>query len=254
MTYVDIHAHLDFPQIISQKEELENEMKKRNITAISNTLNFENYIQTKELYENSTRIKVIPGLYPTDAVTISEEDFQTYLQYLKNHQDEFIAIGEIGLDGKEVTKEDELLVQEQRFITIIELAIELDKPVIIHTRKRELRVLEIIEEFVKKTGFKKFDLHCFCGKKKYFKKIKELGIYCSIPLIILNTESFQSLVEELHISQILVETDSPYLHPEKITNTPLEIPKIYEKIAEIKGYDTIEIENIIYKNYMKFIT
>ena len=144
-------------------------------------------------------------------------------------------------------------MQEKRFITMIELAIELDKPVIIHTRKRESRVLEIIEEFVKTTGFRKFDLHCFCGKKKLLSKIKELRIYCSIPLIILNTESFRFIVEELNISQLLVETDSPFLHPEKKVNTPLEIPKIYEKIAEIKGYDLKEIENIIYRNYMKFI-
>lgn len=251
--YVDIHAHLDFDSIVSQKDEMEQLMNQNNISAISNTLNFENYIKTKELYKNSTQIKVIPGLYPTDAVTITQEDFQEYLQYLKDHQDEFIAIGEIGLDGKEVTDENELLVQEERFITMIELAIELDKPVIIHTRKRELRVLEIIEEFVKKTGFRKFNLHCFCGKKKLLSKIKELRIYCSIPLIILNTESFRFIVEELNISQLLVETDSPFLHPEKKINTPLEIPKIYEKIAEIKGYDLKEIENIIYRNYMKFI-
>lgn len=253
MTFVDIHAHLDFDSIISQKDEMEQNMKERNIYAISNTLNFENYIKTKELYKNSTQIKVIPGLYPTDAVTIKEEDFQKYLQYLRKHQDDFIAIGEIGLDGKEITNADELLVQEERFKQMIELAIEIDKPVIIHTRKRELRVLEIIEEFIEKTGFRKFDLHCFCGKKKLLTKIKELKIYCSIPLIILNTESFKFIVEELNISQLLVETDSPFLHPEKKVNTPLEIPKIYEKIAEIKGYDLKEIENIIYRNYMKFI-
>ena len=253
MAFVDIHAHLDFKEIVFQKEILEQEMKEKNIYALSNTLHFENYIYTKKLYEGSTQIKVIPGLYPTDAVKISEEEFEQYLLYLKEHRDEFVAIGEIGLDGKEVTDPQELVVQEQRFITIIELAIELHKPVIIHTRKREERVIEIIEEYIQKTGFKKFNLHCFCGKKKLFSRIKSLGIYCSIPLIILNTESFRYLVEELDISQLLVETDSPYLHPQKKVNTPLEIPKIYERIATIKGYDSVEIENIIYKNYMRFL-
>ena len=253
MTFIDVHAHLDFPQIIEQKDEMEQKMKENNIKALSNTLNFQNYLETKELYKNSTQIQVLPGLYPTDAVHIEEKDFQNYLQYLRDHQDDFIAIGEVGLDAKEITDEDELLVQEERFKQMIELAIELDKALLIHTRKKELRVIEIIEEYVEKTGFKKFNLHCFCGKKKLFSKIKELGIYCSIPLTILNTESFTFLVEELSISQLLVETDSPFLHPEKKMNIPLEIPRIYERIAEIKGYDTTEIENIIYKNYMKFI-
>ena len=253
MTFVDIHAHLDFDSIISQKDELEQKMKENNIKALSNTLDFENYLKTKELYKNSTQIQVLPGLYPTRAGKISDEEFENYILYLKEHENDYIAIGEVGLDAHETKDEQELLVQEERFKKIIELAIELNKALIIHTRKREQRVLEIIEEYVIKTGFKKFDLHCFCGKKKLFTKIKELGIYCSIPLIILNTESFQMLVEELPISKLLVETDAPFLHPQKEVNTPLQIPKIYEKIAEIKGYDKTEIENIIYKNYMKFI-
>lgn len=253
MTFVDIHAHLDFESISNTKEELEENMKSRGIFALSNTLNLENYFKTKELYKNSKQIKVLPGLYPTDAGIITQEEFEEFLNYLKKHKDEYIAIGEVGLDAHETKDEAQLLVQEERFKTIIELAIELNKALIIHTRKREQKVLEIIEEYIEKTGFRKFDLHCFTGKKKYFETIKRLKIYCSIPLSILNTQSFQMLVESLPISQILVETDSPFLHPDKVTNTPLEIPKIYEKIAQIKGYDLKEIENIIYKNYMKFI-
>ncbi|MCH8519345.1 MAG: TatD family hydrolase [Nanoarchaeota archaeon] len=253
MTFVDIHAHLDFECISNDKATLNEEMKKNNIFALSNTLNLENYIHTKELYKGLSQVQVIPGLYPTNAGKISKEEFEEFLTYLKKHKQEYIAIGEVGLDAHETKDEEVLLVQEERFRKIIELAIELNKALLIHTRKRELKALEIIEEYVVKTGFRKFNLHCFTGKKKYFQKIKELRIYCSIPLTILNTQSFQILVEELPISQLLVETDSPYLHPEKITNTPLTIPQIYAKIAQIKGYDAKEIENILYKNYMKFI-
>ena len=91
------------------------------------------------------------------------------------------------------------------------------------------------------------------GKKKLIKDIKELEIYCSIPLIVLNTQSFQDMVKELPISQLLVETDSPYLNPSRERNSPLNIPKIYEKIAQLKGYDTREVENIIYRNYRLLI-
>lgn len=253
MTFVDVHAHLDFESISKDKEQLNEDMKQNHIFALSNTLNLENYLYTKELYKGLTQIQVLPGLYPTHAGKISNEEFEEFLTYLKQHRNEYLAIGEVGLDAHESQDEELLLVQEERLKKIIELAIELNKALLIHTRKRELKSLEIIEEYVQKTGFRKFNLHCFTGKKKYFQKIKELKIYCSIPLTILNTQSFQILVEELPISQLLVETDSPYLHPEKVTNTPLTIPQIYAKIAQIKGYDTKEIENIIYKNYMKFI-
>ncbi|MFP4402337.1 MAG: TatD family hydrolase [Candidatus Nanoarchaeia archaeon] len=253
MTFVDIHAHLDFQSILEKKEEMLEKMKQNNIIALSNTMNYYNYIQTKEIYQDSKQVHVIPGLYPSNAATINDDEMNQYLKYLKEHKDEFVAIGEVGLDAHESKDEHILQAQEKRFRQIIELAIELNKGLIIHTRKQEEKTLQIIEEYVEKTGFRKFDLHCFTGKKKFFEVIKRLRIYCSIPLVILNTQSFQLLVEALPIGQILVETDSPYLHPDKVTNTPVEIPRIYEKIAQLKGYDSQEVQHIIYKNYMNFI-
>lgn len=60
-------------------------------------------------------------------------------------------------------------------------------------------------------------------------------------------------MDELPIRQLLVETDSPFLNPSKERNSPLNVPIIYEEIAKIKGLDKKEIENIIYRNYMKII-
>lgn len=251
MTYVDFHCHLDWKSFDSDRDKLISDMKKQNIIAVSNTLNRENFEYTKNLYKNYDNVKVCPGLYPTDAVEINEREFTDYLEYIKSIKDEIIAIGEVGLDGKEITEPEQLELQEKRFRKLIELAIEIDKPLIIHTRKREQRTLEIIREYVEKNNFRKFNLHCFCGKKKLIKDIKELRIYCSIPLIVKNTQQFQTLVQELPTSQILVETDSPFLHPDKVRNSPLSVPLIYEEISKIKGYDKKEIENIIYRNFMK---
>jgi len=91
------------------------------------------------------------------------------------------------------------------------------------------------------------------GKKNLINKIKELNIYCSIPVILLNNDSFKNLVKELPVRQLLVETDSPFLNPDKTRNSPLNIIKVYDKIAEIKGYDKDEIKNIIYNNYRKLV-
>lgn len=253
MTFVDVHAHLDFENFDKDRDQLIKDLKENNIITLTNTLNPENYEKTKELFKGHDHIKVCPGLYPQDSEKLTEEQFQEYLKFLEKNQDSFVAIGEIGLD-RHNTKEEELWkLQEQRFRALIELGIKLDKPLIIHTRKAEERVLEILKEYVEKHNFRKFDLHCFSGKKKLIKEIKALGIYCSIPLIVLNTQSFQMLVEELPIRQLLVETDSPFLNPSKERNSPLNIPQIYEKIAQIKGYDSKEIETIIYRNYQKFI-
>lgn len=251
MKLIDLHAHLDFETFDEDREKILDDMKKNNIFCLSNTLNRENYEKSKRIFKNSDVVKVCPGLYPQETETITDEDFNSYLELIK--KDDPIAIGEVGLDRHHTKEPEKWEIQEKRFRQIIEFAIEIDKPLIIHTRKAEQRVLEILEEYVTKTRFNKFDLHCFTGKKKLIKKIKELNIYCSIPLAVLNTESFRILVDELPMRQILIETDSPFLNPDKERNTPLNIPRIYDEIAKIKGYDKKEIENIIYRNYMKFI-
>ncbi len=259
MGFVDVHCHLDWESYGEDIYKIISEMKEKKIIGLSNTTTPEGFELAKEKFKEYDNVKVCPGLYPTEANKISDSDFEKYLKYLESIKDEFLAIGEIGLDrhlNREMSEEDQEIdnnVQEKRFRALIELGIKLDKPLIIHTRRAEARVLEIVREYVESTGFKKFNLHCFMGKKKLIKDIVELQIYCSIPYIVMNTESFKILVNELPIRQILVETDSPFLHPDRIQNSPLSVPFIYEEIARIKGYDKIEIENIIYRNYMKLI-
>jgi TatD DNase family protein len=252
MAYVDVHAHLDFKDFDQDREELIKKLKENSITTLTNTLNPQNYEYTKSLYGDCDHIHVLPGLYPQDSEKLSDQEFNSYISYLKEHEDEFMAIGEVGLDRYNTVDPKLWELQEKRFKALIELGIELDKPLIIHTRKAEERVIEILEHYVSETGFKKFDLHCFSGKKKLISRIKALGIYCSIPLIVLNTQSFQLLVEELPMRQLLVETDSPFLNPSKERNSPLNIPQIYAKIAEIKGLDKKEVEHMIYINFQKF--
>lgn len=249
MVFVDVHCHLDFKDFNKDREELMQKFKENNIKALTNTLNPQNYEETKEIFKNYPQVQVCSGLYPQDAEKITDKEFEEYIKKIR--EDSPIAIGEVGLD-RHHTKDPKLWeVQENRFRRLIELGIELDIPLIIHTRKAEEHTLNILEEYIKKHNFRKFNLHCFMGKKKLINKIRELKIYCSIPLIVLNTQSFRLLVEELPIGQLLVETDSPYLNPSRKRNSSLNIPIIYKEIAKIKGLDSKEIEHIIYRNYMK---
>lgn len=253
MVFVDVHCHLDFDVFESDRDVLLNKIRKANIICLTNTLNPQNFEDSKNIFNGYDNIKVCPGLYPQEAEKISDKEFLDYLNLIRKEQDSIVAIGEVGLDYYHTRDSSLWEIQRLRFRSLIELAIELDKPMLIHTRKAEEDVLNILKEYVEKYNFKKFDLHCFTGKKKYIKVIKELGIYVSIPLSVLKSEGFQLLVKELPVRQLLVETDSPFLNPEKNRNTPLNVPLIYEKIAEIKGYDLNEIKNIIYRNYQKFV-
>lgn len=249
--FVDTHCHLDWDSYGEEIYKIISEMKEKNILAWTNTINYKNYIETKEKFKEYDNVKVCPGLYPQESEIISDKELEDYIKLIKKNKKEIVAIGEVGLDFKNTKEEDKKLIQEKRFKQMVELAIELDKPISIHTRNAEEKVLEIIREYKEKTNYKKFIVHCFSGKKKLIKELIDMKIYCSIPYIVKNTESFQILVKELPTKLILVETDSPFLHPEKIQNSPLSVPLIYKEIAKIKGYDLKEIENILYRNFMK---
>ncbi|NQZ85696.1 MAG: TatD family hydrolase [Nanoarchaeales archaeon] len=252
--FIDVHCHLDYDSYGEDIYNIISEMKEKNIIAWTNTTCPENYQKAKLKFKDySDTVKICAGLYPQDAEKINDKDFNNYIKLIKKEKNQIVAIGEVGLDFHNSSEQTQFDIQEKRFRQLIELAIKLDKPMLIHARKAELKVLEILEEYVTKTGFRKFDLHCFMGKKKYIKKIIELKIYCSIPAILKTTESFQILVKELPMNQILVETDSPFLHPDRKQNSPLIIPDIYKQIAQIKGYNDFEIENIIYRNFTRFI-
>lgn len=256
MVFVDIHSHMDWNSFDSDREQILEEMQKNNIITLTNTINQKNYEYTKELFKNHNKtIKILPGLYPQDAENISDIEFDKYLNQIKKNKKNILAIGEIGLDFHHTKKEETIKIANQikRFKQIIEFANKEDLPIIVHTRCAEKEVLEILEEYKEKNMLPKTCLHCFTGKKKLIEKIKQLNIYCSIPLIIQNNLSFQILVEQLSIKQLLTETDSPFLNPTKERNSPLNIKKVYLEIAKIKNLDSKEIENIIYRNYMKFI-
>jgi TatD DNase family protein len=101
--------------------------------------------------------------------------------------------------------------QEEAFRQLVALAVEADKPLIIHTRKRERRAFEILQE----EGAKRVDFHCFGGKLKLAREIAEYGYWLSIPSNARRSEGFTRMLEKLPRDKLLLETDCPYLGPEK---------------------------------------
>ena len=129
---------------------------------------------------------------------------------------------------------------------LIELSKKIKKPIIIHSRKAEQDVIDILENL----DAKKVVLHCFSGKLKLIKRAAELGYYFSIPTNITHSQHFQKLAELVDINKILTETDAPYLSPYKNRrNEPSFITEAIKKIAEIKNISINEIANNIFMNY-----
>ena len=122
----------------------------------------------------------------------------------------------------------------------------MDIPLIIHSRKAELDVVEMLES----SDIKKVVLHCFSGRHHLIKRAAEHGWSFSVPTNIVKSEHFQKMVEMVNISQLLTETDAPYLSPfTGKRNEPAFIAESLKKIAEVKNMTVDDTANNIFMNY-----
>jgi len=112
----------------------------------------------------------------------------------------------------------------------VKLAIAADKPIIIHTRKRERRAFELLQEL----GAKRVNWHCYGGKLKLARQIAEHGHYFSIPANARRSETFTRMLQTFPREQLLLETDCPYLAPEPGGNSePADVARTAAYAAEL---------------------
>jgi len=252
MLLVDVHAHLDLKEFDSDLDEVINRAEVAGVKAIiSNGINYKSNRKTLELSKKYSIIKPALGLYPDDAIKLTQEQIQEELNFIEKNKDKIIAIGEVGLDYKYCKKKQEQELQKDIFLKIINLSKKINKPIIVHSRKAESDVIEILE----KEKAKKVILHCFSGKLKLIKKAEDLSYSFSIPTNITHSQHFQKLAELVDINKLLTETDSPYLSPYKNRrNEPSFIIESIKKIAEIKNISINETANNIFMNYQKIFS
>jgi TatD DNase family protein len=248
MSFIDIHCHLDFYKDKEIKEIIKNAKRKNVNIIVFNGVNLKSNKKVLSLSRDYPEIKASLGLYPKDAINLNKNQINNEIKFIKENKNKIIAIGEIGLDLKEI---ETLNKQEKIFIKLLTLSKEIDKPVIIHSRKAEKQVIKILES----KNMKKVIMHCFCGKKKLVKKIVENNWFLSIPANVKYSEQFQEIIKITPLKNLFCETDSPFLHPEKkFPNEPKNVIESYKKISEIKNLKLEEVEKIIEENYRRLFS
>jgi TatD DNase family protein len=256
---VDCHCHLDHKYFENDLDEVIKRAEIAGIKAIiQNGIDKKTNRISLEIAKKYKIVKVALGMYPLDALRKETEqenlhnqsdyrftpyDIDEEIQFIRQNKDNIVAIGEVGLDYKETDKQND---QKKTFQKIIELSKEINKPIIVHSRKAESDVIDMLE----KNKMKRVILHCFSGKKKLIEKAIKNKYYFTIPTCVVRSQQFQMLVEMLPLRQMLTETDAPYLSPFKDQrNEPAYIIEAIKKIAEIKKMDEKEIKNTIFMNY-----
>ena len=257
----DVHAHLTNPRLQPQVADIVARARAAGIAAIiSNGLNPDDNRAVLELARIHPLVRPAVGLYPVDAVL---EDMRAQgveyphegpvysaeagVAFVREHVQEAIAVGEIGLDGYWVP-EPFWAKQEAVFCELVQIAMAADKPVIVHTRKREQRTLELLREL----GATRVNWHCFGGKLKLARQIAEHGHYLSIPANARRSESFKRMLETLPRDRLLFETDCPYLAREPgQTSEPADVAHTASFTAELWA---CAIEQVAEQNAANFRT
>ena len=243
--YIDIHAHLD---ICKNPDETAMRAEKAGVLVVAQGVDIESNRKVLELAGKHKNVLAALGIYPINALKMSDDEINSEIDFIRKNKGRVSAIGEVGIDYKEDLINWER--QEKIFRKFISLSIELNVPIIIHSRKAEIRVIEILEEM----KAKKVIMHCFCGNKKLEARIIENEWYLTIPTSVTRSQQFQERAKNAPLSLLFCETDAPYLHPDKGhegENEPSLVIRAYEEIAKIKNISEKEVIEKIGDNFKR---
>ena len=188
------------------------------------------------------------GLHPCSVKASYEDEMGLICKWLTDRK--FAAIGEIGLDfywDKTFMKE-----QYEVFNKQIELAIENNLPIVIHTRNAMAETIDVVNNY---KGRVKGIFHCFGGSLEEANRIIDLGFYMGIGGVVTYKKSgLAEVIKEIDLEYLVLETDAPYLTPVPFRgkrNESSYLVYIQEKIAEVKGTTVEEVARITTANALK---
>lgn len=242
--YIDTHCHI-LKEEYSNIDELITECKLKNVNKIiisgCELNNIEESIEISNKYEN---IYLSLGYHPSEASKITNIDIENLKNKIIQNK-KVVAIGEIGLDY--YWSKDNKEEQKKLFNCMLNLAEELNLPVVIHLRDAFQDTYDIL----KKRNLKGV-IHCFSGNLENAKMYISIGYKLGIGgVLTFKNSKLKDVIKFIDLNHIITETDSPYLAPEPYRgkqNSPINIPIIVQEIAKQKNVDIKEVETKIENN------
>ena len=246
---IDSHCHLDHEPLINNLSDVITRSKAAGVNKILTICT------TKESYKNILSIvKYDPMIYGTFGIHPHEtnKDKVTKDQILNeiSKEKKIIGVGETGLDFYYNNSDKE--AQIKSFHEHIEASIDLNMPLIIHSRNAENETFDILNEYANSNI--KILMHCFTGSLNFAKKLMKLNAYFSASGIITfnNSLDLQKTFEQIPTDKLLVETDSPFLAPVPMRgkkNEPSYVKYTLEKLSNIKSINSQELDKITTNNF-----
>ncbi len=248
---IDSHCHLEMKEFDHDRSEVIERGEKNGITHMitvgTDLMHCRKVINIAQTYP---AVYAAIGIHPHFAKDIDQSTYDELRKLAK--KDKVVAFGEIGLDFfRNISPRD---VQIKGFKEQINLAGELNLPLIIHDRDAHQEILAILSE-EKKQGAGGI-IHCFSGDYSMARQCLDMGFYIAVSTTVTYKKNHQlrDIVKKLPMDRLLVETDSPYLAPSPHRgkrNEPSFVKYGAEKIAEIKGITLKEAATITSQNTLR---
>jgi TatD DNase family protein len=237
---IDSHAHLEMKEFDSDREDVIRRAESEGIdfiVTVGTNLNLS--LKAVTLAEKHENIYATIGIHPHDVAKTDNKTLDA-LKELVHTRKKIVAYGEIGLDYfRNISSQEKQL---ESFGLQLELAKELDLPVVIHDREAHQQSLET----VRSSGVRRGVFHCFSGDYEMAQKCMDLGFYISIPGVVTfdKSKTLQDVAARIPLSSMLLETDAPYLTPvphRGKRNEPSFLVHTAKKVAEIRKISREEV-------------
>lgn len=256
MKYFDAHCHIQFPMFDDDREALAARMEQESFGGMVVGVDHASSEQAIALAEVHPHLFAAVGLHPnyTEAQVFERDDFRL----LANNQ-KVVAIGECGLDNfRPENPEATSAKQKEVFEQHIQLAIELDKPLMIHARPTKgtmdayKDIIDILSSYKKEYGEKlRGDIHFFVGDIEEARALIALDFTLSYTAVLTFTHDYDDVLRFIPLSHLLSETDSPYVSPVSRRgqrNDPFSVRDVVGAIARIRGEDEEVVREVVLGN------
>ncbi|MBD3184232.1 YchF/TatD family DNA exonuclease [Candidatus Poribacteria bacterium] len=244
---VDTHAHL---QMKDYKKDLDEVIKRASSYGVDNIINASFDLPSSrkaiELTEKYDNIFASVGIHPHDAKMLNDEALAELRRMAENPK--VVAIGETGLDYyRDLSPRP---VQKKAFEKHIQMALEMDMPIIIHNRDAHKDTLEMLDTY---SDSLKGVMHCFSGDVDFADKCIKLGLYVSFagPVTYPKSDELRRVAAFVPEDSFFLETDCPFLAPQfrrGKRNEPAYVKSIAQKVAEVRRMSFEEVAKIATQN------
>ena len=251
---IDSHCHLDHEPLYENLLDIISRSKKVGITKLLTICTtFDSFENIKTIVKKDQMIYGTYGIHPHETGN-NQVDKQTIIKCV-NENEKIIGIGETGLDFFYNHSDKERQISS--FKAHIEASIELDKPIIVHSRNAEKETFQILSSYKNKNL--KILMHCFTGSLEFSKKLLTLDAFFSASGIITfkNSIELQNTFKTIPSEKLLIETDSPFLAPIPMRgkkNEPSFLKYTLEKLSSLKETTVEKMSKITTENFNKLFT